>query len=357
MIKSLHIIGSRLLGGAESFYMRLVTALQQDGHPTLALCRPDSRVAAELEGKVRLAYAGLSNPWNLFSRHKISTQIRVEQPDIVQTYMTRATVLTRVPAASHSIHVARLGGFYKLKRFAHADAWVGNTQAICDYLVKGGMPADKVFYIGNFVDRPEPQTAEQQQVLAAGLGLPSDVMVMLAVGRMIEKKGFQDILPAFAQLPAAINDRPLHLLLVGDGPMRDELGDMAASLGVADRVHFAGWQTRTSPYYSLADIFVCPSRHEPLGNVILEAWSHSLPVVSTRSHGALELIEDEQNGLLVPCADPPALAQVLLNAARADEAVRDQLGQSGFATIESDYRPEAVLASYTELYTTLINQR
>jgi len=357
MIKSLHIIGSRLLGGAESFYMRLVSALHQAGHPTMAMGRPDSRVVAELDGRVPLACASLSNGWDLLSRYKIAQLIKTQQPDIVQTYMTRATVLTHVPAGSHTLHVARLGGFYKLKRFAHADAWVGNTRAICDYLVQGGMPADRVFYIGNFVDRYEPQTQEQQRELRADLSLPDDAMVILSVGRMIEKKGFQDLLAAFALLPPDVNDRPLHLVLVGDGPMRAELSQMAASLDIAGLVHFAGWQTRTSPYYSLADIFVCPSRHEPLGNVILEAWSHSLPVVSTRSHGALELIEDERNGLLTPCADADALGQRLQEIVRLDENARQQLGGNGFTTIETDYRPESILEAYTELYQGLIQQR
>ncbi len=353
MTKSVHIIGSRLLGGAESFYMRLVRALHEAGGPTSAINRPGSLVARELRGVVPQQHANMGSAWDLLSRYKISRFIKQMQPDIVQTYMTRATVMTHIKPDSGTVHVARLGGFYKLKRFAHAHAWVGNTQAICDYLVQGGMAAEKVFYIGNFVERPQSLAADQLASLRRELGIPEGALVVLSLGRMIAKKGFQDLLPAFAKVPSQVHQRPLHLLLVGDGLMRDELEQQAEQLGIAGRVHCAGWQTQTSPYYSLADLFVCPSRHEPLGNVILEAWSHCLPVLSTASHGALELIEEGVNGLLTPCGEVNAMAYRLTELLLADEAVRDELAQKGHATVEANYRPESVVEAYLDLYQTL----
>ena len=353
MTRSIHIIGSRLLGGAESFYMRLVRALHEAGQPTSAINRPDSLVGRELAGVVPQQHARMAASWDLLSRHRISRLIKQARPDIVQTYMTRATVMTHIKPGRGTVHVARLGGFYKLARFAHAHAWVGNTRAICDYLIQGGMAADKVFYIGNFVERPQTVTADQQRALRQKLAIPDDALVVLALGRMIEKKGFQDLLPAFAKAPVEVGGRPVHLLLVGDGPLRAELVGQAGQLGVARRVHWAGWQTETSPYYQLADLFVCPSRHEPLGNVILEAWSHGLPVLSTDSHGALELIEEGESGLLTPCADVSAMAERLAHLLRLDEAGRSALAQRGHAVVEADYRPESVVAAYLDLYQSL----
>jgi glycosyltransferase involved in cell wall biosynthesis len=349
MTKSIHIIGSRLLGGAESFYMRLVRALHEQG-PTLAVNRSDSLVARELAGDVEQFHTAMSSQWDLLSRRRISRLIQQQRPDIVQTYMTRATVLTHIKPGRGTVHVARLGGFYKIRRFAHAHAWVGNTHGICDYLVRGGLPAERVFYIGNFVDRPAPVEPSQQCQLRRQLGLPDDALVVVALGRMVAKKGFQDLLPAFARVAPTVHDRPVHLLLVGDGPLRAELERQAHDLGLDERVHWAGWQTDTSPYYYLADLFVCPSRHEPLGNVILEAWSHRLPVLSTASHGAVELIEDGVNGVLTSCEDIPALAEQLVLLLRAGANTLEPLAHQGYASIEAAYRPEAVVRAYAELY-------
>lgn len=349
MTRSIHIIGSRLLGGAESFYMRLVKALGEHD-PVMAVNRADSLVARELEGVVPQFHTGMSGRWDLLSRYRIGRLVAQQRPEIVQSYMTRATVLTHIKPGRGTVHVARLGGFYKIKRFAHAHAWIGNTRSLCDYLVQGGLPAERVFYIGNFVERPAAPDPQQLRQLRQQLGLPEETRVVVALGRMVGKKGFQDLLAAFARLDATIHGRPLHLLLVGDGPLRGELERQAQELKLGGRLHWAGWQTQTSPYYHLADLFVCPSRHEPLGNVILEAWSHRLPVLSTASHGAIELIEDGVNGVLAPCNQPQALAAAMAELLQGDEAVLARLAQQGYATVEASYRPEAVVQAYRELY-------
>ena len=77
---------------------------------------------------------------------------------------------------------------------------------------------------------------------------------------------------------------------------------------VTDRVHLLGWRTDTASLLAACDVLVCPSRHEPLGNVVLEAFSASRPVVAATSAGPAELIEHDRNGLLVPPEDPRALA-------------------------------------------------
>ena len=97
--------------------------------------------------------------------------------------------------------------------------------------------------------------------------------VMLGLGRLHPNKGWADLLDAFASLPASSRGAPLRLLMVGDGPLRKDLEQLSGQLGLAARVHWAGWQHDPAPYYQLADVFVCASVHEPLGNVILVSKS------------------------------------------------------------------------------------
>ena len=93
--------------------------------------------------------------------------------------------------------------------------------------------------------------------------------MLFSLGRLIAKKGFADLLEAYARLPAEPGGRPLRLVIAGDGPDRAAHEEAARRRGHGGRVHWAGWQDDPEPFYALADLFVCPSRHEPLGNCLL----------------------------------------------------------------------------------------
>jgi L-malate glycosyltransferase len=351
MVTSIHVLGSHQLGGADRFFIRLVEALNCAGHPTLAVIRADSPVVPLLAPEIEQVHLPLASKWDLYSRWRLTRLIRQRRPDVVQTYMGRATRLTRLPAGSTSLHVARLGGYYKIDGYyRHAHVWVGNTQDICDFMVRQGLPPERVLYIGNFVPQPRAVSAEEVRELRAHLRLPGDAFVIFALGRMVLKKGFQDLLEAFARLEPRVGRRPLVLLIAGDGAQREPLTETARQLGVASRVHWAGWQNDTTPYFALGDMFVCPSRHEPLGNVILEAWQHSLPVLSTRNEGAQSLLRDGENGLLAPLADPAGLAQAMQRMLAMSAAERQRLAEAGHATLQREHHEDAVVAAYLALY-------
>lgn len=360
MIRSLHVLGSRELGGADRFFIRLVEGLHDAGHPVLAVVRGDGPVARVLRPDVPQHALPLASKWDLLSRWRLGRLIAAWKPDVVQTYMGRATRLTRLPAGSPAVHLARLGGFYKIRGYyEHAHAWVGNTEAICAHLRAAGLPADAVFHLGNFVPEPRPVPTAERDALRAGLGLPADARVLLALGRMVEKKGFADLLEAFERLPGrAADGAPLRLLLVGDGPERAALETRAGQGGLRGRVVFAGWQDEPTPFYAAADAFACPSRHEPLGNVILEAWTHGLPVLSTDNEGAQELITPGVDGLVAPRADPAGLAAGLARLLDGlDAAGRAALAAAGRATVQREHGAAAVLDAYLGLYQRLIDAR
>jgi glycosyltransferase involved in cell wall biosynthesis len=351
MVSSIHVLGSHQLGGADRFFARLVEALHRAGHPSLAVIRPDSPVRQVLPPEVEQVHLPMASKWDLYSRWRLTRLIGQRQPDVVQTYMGRATRLTRLPAGSRTLHVARLGGYYKIDGYyRHAHAWVGNTQDICDFMVKQGLPPERVFYIGNFVPQPRAVGTEETQALRAHLGMADNAFVIFALGRMVVKKGFQDLLEAFARLEPTVGGRPLVLLIAGDGAQREPLTETARQLGVASRVHWAGWQNDTTPYFALGDVFVCPSRHEPLGNVILEAWQHRLPVLSTRNEGAQSLVRDGENALLAPLADPSGLAEAMRRMLALSDAERHRLAEAGHATVQREHHEDAVVAAYLALY-------
>jgi glycosyltransferase involved in cell wall biosynthesis len=358
MIDSLHIIGSRQFGGADRFYVRLVRALNERGHTAVAVNRPRSPIAVALNGVVEQVHVPMRNVWDIFSGLTIRRLVRDSQVPIVQTYMGRATRLTHIPKHSQAIHIARLGGYYKIKgRYEHAHAWVGNTRSVCDYLVDQGLPVERVYHIGNFVDIEPPSTDEALNVLRRSLNIPMDAIIIFSLGRFISIKGMDDLLTAFAQLPREVHGRQLYLIIAGDGPLREELWSKAEGLDLNTGLRWVGWQNHPSPYFNLADVFVCPSRHETLGNVILEAWAYQLPVISTRTPGALELIRDGENGLLVPCKDPQALSERLLELLKAGFPQWERIAEKGKETLIANHSQEAVVNAYLAMYDDLQQKR
>jgi glycosyltransferase involved in cell wall biosynthesis len=350
--RSLHVIGGKGSGGAERFAVRLINALARHGEPVAAVTVAGGEIARTIDPAVRQYHAPMLGSWDRWSRWKIDRAIRDFRPDIVQTYMGRATRIVNLPRGRLPVHLARLGGFYNLKGYRHAHAWIGNTRGIRDYLVEHGLPRDRVFHLGNFADAPGRVPAERLDALRAEYGL-AGCRVVLGLGRLHPNKGWADLLRAFALLPDRLDGQALRLLMVGDGPLRTELEQLAAALGIAARVRWAGWQNDPAPWYQLADVFVCASIHEPLGNVILEAWANRAPLVSTRAQGPLELIRDGETGLLAAMGDPADLAAAIRSMLERNAAARARMADDGAAEIERHYTERAIVSSYAGLYAAL----
>jgi len=344
------VIGSRAAGGAERFYIRLVNALASRNTQTLAISQPDSMVGASLAPGVCQQRVPMRGIWDLWGARRIGQIIRARQPAIVQTYMGRATRLTRLTKAAGPVHVARLGGYYDLKGYRHAHAWVGNTRGIRDYLLERGLPESRVFYIGNFVEIPLPGPADENQQLRADLGIPQTASVLLTVARLHPNKGISDLLQAYARVRQMNQVRDTRLVVVGSGPLEAALREETESLGLGGFVHWQGWQADPAPYYRAADVFICPSRHEPLGNVILEAWSHGLPVLCTETNGGKELVKEGETGWLVPVEDPAALAGKLAWLLAAPEETRQRVGGAGQAVVRGQFNEGTVVDQYLDMY-------
>ena len=353
MIASAHIVAGQALGGAELFYVRLVNALQERRQPVLAINSPGGGASAKLRAEVKQCHVPMRAIWDLPSRWRIKALLREHQPDIVQTYMGRATRLTHLNPNQRPIHVARLGGYYDLKGYRHAHAWVGNTQGICDYLARSGLPTARIAHIGNFVDIPAASSAEQLADWRRRLAIPEDALVLVAVGRFHPVKGFEVLLTALAMVGTTLSHRPLVLVIVGDGPLNASLRNHAEQLGIGSQIRWAGWQLDPHPYYELADLFICPSRHETLGNVILEAWGHGRAVLATQTAGALELITHGEDAWLVPIQQPRALAdgvRLLLK----EESLRARLASQGRQNVENRYSQQHIVSAYLDFYQRLL---
>ena len=170
---------------------------------------------------------------------------------------------------------------------------------------------------------------------------PADPVVLLSVGRAVEKKGFDLLVDALARLPAGLHWRWVH---VGGGDRLSALKEQAARLGLSDRIDWLGAQAQDAviAQYRRADLFILPCRtardgdRDGLPNVLMEAQSQDLACLSTRAAAVAELIEDGATGRLVPPDDVPALAAALDRLIR-DPAGRTALGTAGAARVRRDF--------------------
>lgn len=169
---------------------------------------------------------------------------------------------------------------------------------------------------------------------------------LLTVGRVVHQKGVDLTLRALAGL----RDLEWTFEVVGDGPQRAALQDLARELGIADRVTFAGWKPNTDlpDLYRRADLFVFPSRHEGMPNVVLEAMASGLPVVASAIAGNEELVLPEQTGLLVPPGDVEAL-RLALRRLVPDADLRARLGAAGRDRVEREFSWRATAQAYLVL--------
>jgi glycosyltransferase involved in cell wall biosynthesis len=327
-------------GGAETFFVRLVTALAASGEDVLALIRRDAeREAALAAAGVAARSFAFGGPLDLLTRPRLGLALRRFDPRVVVAWMNRAAGKTpRGPW----VQVGRLGGYYDLRHYRACHHLVGNTEGIVRYMIGQGWPPARAHHLPNFT----PDLSGAEAVARASLGVPEGVPLLLALGRLHRNKGFDTLIAGLSDIAAA------HLVIAGEGPEREALTALAARHGVGDRVHLIGWRDDQAALLAAADIHVCPSRHEPLGNVVLEAWSARRPVVAASSQGPVELISDGTDGVLVPVDDPAALAAAI-TALLADPARAAALAAAGRAAWAARYAPDPVIARWRHFLATV----
>ncbi|MBB2672817.1 UNVERIFIED_ORG: glycosyltransferase involved in cell wall biosynthesis [Rhizobium esperanzae] len=172
-------------------------------------------------------------------------------------------------------------------------------------------------------------------------GDPNDPALILSVGRAVEKKGYDVLLRALALLPADLHWRVEH---IGGGEALAKLKALAAELGLSDRIVWKGAlaQEDVLDHYRRADLFALACRiaangdRDGLPNVLVEASSQRLVCISTTVSGVPELLEDGENGLVVPPEDPALLAKAL-EAAIRDPALRKRLGDAAERRVREDF--------------------
>jgi glycosyltransferase involved in cell wall biosynthesis len=267
---------------------------------------------------------------------------------------------------------------HHIRWVAHVHGWLGPTQtgkwrwyeALDQRLVRGAdlvvvgssaamrdvkaVGVRSVAVVPNAIEIPPVEAWKREAAEArSALNLGSDTIAAGIVGRVHPGKGHRFLLQAIARLRSC--GRDIRGIIVGDGPDLGTMRGLAAELGIADAVHFAGFRTNATPLVRAMDIFVAPSLKESMPLAVLEAMALGRPVVASRTGDLPLIIEDGYNGLLVPPGDPDAIADAIDKLARSRE-LRATLGEQARRTVESQFSAETMSRKLEAIYLSILNE-
>lgn len=354
-------------GGAERAMVELATRLDPHrfqvevyalaGRPAA----PRDLLVRRLEAAgIRPCFLGCSHAWQGgWAVRRLASHFRHQRPQLVQTFLFHANLvgvwaarLAGVPRVVTSIRVADPRPWrMRLERCLtrSAERMVCVSQSVADHCRRYGFPPEKLVVVPNGVDLE--QVAGVQPADLRAFGVAPGHKALLFVGRLDPQKGIDAMLPRVAEI---LQDFPdWEWLLAGDGPLRRRLERMAAASGVAERIHFVGWQPQVLPLLAAGELLLLPSRWEGMPNVVLEAMACGKPVLATRTEGMVELLGAGVEAQTVSMGDWHGMA-ARLRQWLDDSRYREQLGVSNRLRVKH-FSIANMVARYSQLYEQLLD--
>jgi glycosyltransferase involved in cell wall biosynthesis len=381
VISIMHVITRLTMGGSSENTVSQIEALERVGYAATLVLGPQSEPpivekarrrgcrVIEIEGLVREVspardVAAALQLWRLFRRAR---------PAIVHTHTSKAGFVGRlaawlagVPVVIHQPHGHIFYGYWSRPRTAMfvaleklAAHWTDTIvtltpREVDEHLERGiGRPAQFAVVASGVPTQALRAAAPPRAQARAALGLPPEAYVIVGVGRLVPIKGFDLLVDILAEVVAQVPHT--HLVLIGEGVERPALEARAAALGVADRLHITGSVADVIARLAGADVLAAPSRNEGMGRVLVEAMALGLPVVGTRVGGIVDVIADQECGLLVPPDDRAALTAALVGLGQ-DAAWRAKLGAAARPRAEA-FSTTVAAAAMRAIYDGLVRSR
>ena len=357
-------------GGTELNAVRTVEELRGRGHEVSVVTLTDDRtgmydryVAAgvQVRGFPVDSLVGLSA---LKATREMASYFREQRIDLVHSHdcytnflMIAAARLARVPSLASKRYIQHFKPAHRYTDrigFRLATGVLANSRMVGESVQKDeGIPGSKVAVIHNFVDDSLFSAPSERAFWRETFGLPDNALVIAIVAQLREEKNHTLLLEAFSTL--AVVHHTAHLVIVGDGPERENIVNAIERLGLAPRVTMAGHVGQAWRVFSIADVSVLPSRHEGFPNSVVEAMAMGVPVVASDVGGIPDAIVDGTTGLLVPVGDVKAL-EGALSRMLTDEEFRKSAGCAARKRAAEDFRASVVIDRVEALYGRLIEE-
>jgi glycosyltransferase involved in cell wall biosynthesis len=327
-------------GGAERYFVDLSSILAEHGHEVQVVCHRDFQEMDRLTGipGTTVESFTVAGWWDLFALKKMRKAIERFEPDIVHAHLARGAYMAGKICQKNEIPlVVKTHNYVDLKYYKNVDIFITTTRDQQKYLVRQGVSPEKTKVIPNFSRLPAVETVSRHV---------NDPLVIASCGRMVEKKGFHILLKALDKVIES--GARVSLRLGGDGEEKPSLLDLSETLGLNNQVEFCGWIDSISDFLEEADIFVLPSLDEPFGIVVLEAMARGTPLISTRTQGPSEIL-DEETSYLVETGSVDALAKAL-SIAISDKEGRLKKAEKALCVFNNAYSEKVVVPKIVQLY-------
>ena len=364
MIRIAYVIPTLDQSGAERQLALLATSLPRETYSVrvIALQRGGPYLKPLTDAGIEVRVLGKRFRLDPLTLYRLRQELRSFRPDIVQSFLFAANSYVRLPGVTPStakivvsercVDSWKSGWQLSLDRLQipRTQAMTANSNSVADFYTGVGVPRDLISVIPNSMPMSEPRYSKQEA--RAILGLADEHRVVGFVGRLAPQKRLHDVIWAFQLLHQLVENA--RLVLIGSGPERDALSDLATRLGCRDRVVFAGHREDASALMAAFDAFVLGSDFEGMSNSLMEAMSLGLPCIASDIPPNRELITDGETGLLFPVGKCPDLAKL---SARVllDAALADRLGQTARDYIATHHKVGQMVAEHESMYRRLLN--
>ena len=338
-MRLLHVMASAPEGGAEMTMLDSVLALAGVEDLTQFIVTRSNnewRLRQFSEAGIAYAIAGLNPKLPTRSRYKIARTINRFRPDVIQYWKARAG---RFVISRHSKRsVAWHGGTARANRLGGCEWHQGASAEVIADLLKAGIPEDRTFLIPPFSGGIESAPLNR-----AEFGVPESAPLAVVLSRLHAKKGLNTLLDAVKMVDG------LYVLIAGDGPMHGALGAQIKAQRLEDRIHLLGWRNDRLALIELADFVICPSKIEPFGKTVIDAWAAGKPIVAADAIGPSTLITPGETGLIVRRGDDEALARAISQLIEFPE-LRFKLGAAGLAAYRNEFGREVFVNQMMSVY-------
>ncbi|MFQ5539515.1 MAG: glycosyltransferase [Candidatus Binatia bacterium] len=376
-IRVLYFIGTLEIGGTEGQLVELVKRLDRQRFEPVVCClfSGGPYVSVLSDARTQVEIMNFPDPWTFSRPHMVLKHffglvkyIGRMRPHVVHGFLFWAYVIGTIAACAARVPVIvssrRSLGHFKagrsfylcLERIVNSitRVVVANSEAVRqDVIRQEKLPTGKVLVIHNGLD-PSRFVIKPNELLRESLGLRERSPLIGVIANVIYYKGHSFFLDAWARIldkcPDAI------ALLVGDGPLKEDVEAKVDAIGLSESARFLGTRHDIPELLALMDILVHPSLEEGFSNAILEAMAAGKPVVATDVGGNPEAVIHGETGLLVPPRDPAALADAVAELF-SDPRRADQMGKAGRERVEKEFRIDRMVHSMEKLYEELVDVR